>query len=69
MWLVAVEVDGFRRFASKTRLEVDGALTALVGANEAGKTSLLEAMRRLDDHEPIRKRIGRASSASRTRPW
>ena len=53
MWLVAVEVDGFRRFGSIAKLEVDGALTALVGANEAGKTSLLEAMRRLDDHEPI----------------
>lgn len=53
MRLVAVEVTGFRRFASTQKLELDSGLTAIVGPNEAGKTSLLDAMLRLDDREAI----------------
>jgi len=53
MRLVALEFSGFRRFANPQRLDVDNALTAIVGPNEAGKTSLIEAMRRLDDRDPI----------------
>jgi predicted ATP-dependent endonuclease of OLD family len=45
MRLIAV---GYRRFADTARIDVDGPLTAIVGPNEAGKTSLLDAMSRLD---------------------
>ena len=46
MRLIAVELTGYRRFADPTRIDVDGPLTAIVGPNEAGKTSLLDAMLR-----------------------
>jgi predicted ATP-dependent endonuclease of OLD family len=51
--LVAIEVKGFRRFATKQKLETDGLLTAVVGPNEAGKTTLLEAIQRLEDRAPV----------------
>jgi predicted ATP-dependent endonuclease of OLD family len=51
--LLAFELEGYRRFSEKTRLEVDGPVTAIVGPNEAGKTSLLVALTRLDDDAPI----------------
>jgi len=38
-----VEFEGFRRLA-RTGTSIDGALTAFVGFNEAGKTSLLRAL-------------------------
>jgi predicted ATP-dependent endonuclease of OLD family len=56
MRLVAFELNGFRRFADPQKLEVDGPVVAIVGPNEAGKTSLLEAMARLDDREPLTSR-------------
>lgn len=54
MRLVAVELFAFRTFSDRQKLEVDAPLTAIVGPNEAGKTSLLDAMRRLNDTRPIR---------------
>ncbi|MFN8224253.1 MAG: AAA family ATPase [Gaiellales bacterium] len=56
MRLVTIEVDGFRRFRRRermVRLEIDGPLVAIIGPNEAGKTSLLRALCRLDDDDPI----------------
>ena len=44
MQLVWFEVHGFKRFASLTKLNVDGKLVAIVGPNEGGKTSLLQAL-------------------------
>lgn len=52
MRLVSVELKGYRRFESaKCRLE--GHILAVVGPNEAGKTSLLRALQRMEDTEPI----------------
>ncbi len=47
--LLKVTVDGFRRFAEPTSFVVNGKLTAIVGPNEAGKTSLLDALKYLND--------------------
>lgn len=44
MRLVWFEVNGFKRFASSSRMNVDGKLIAIVGPNEGGKTSLLDAL-------------------------
>jgi predicted ATP-dependent endonuclease of OLD family len=51
--LVAVEFNGYRRFATTQKLEVDGPITAIVGPNEAGKTSILNALMRLEDGDEI----------------
>ncbi|MFL5780632.1 MAG: ATP-dependent nuclease [Thermoleophilaceae bacterium] len=53
MRLISLQLHGFRRFAERTKVVFDGKLTALVGPNEAGKTTVLDALRRLDDSEPI----------------
>ncbi|CAB3802780.1 hypothetical protein LMG28614_05696 [Paraburkholderia ultramafica] len=49
--LACVEVCNFRRLA-KTRLELDEAITTLVGANNSGKTSLLTVLRNFLSESP-----------------
>lgn len=47
MRLVSVRIAGYKRFEAPATLWVTSPLIAIVGPNEAGKTSLLEAMRHL----------------------
>jgi len=53
MKLESVWVDGFRRFGGgdPVRLRVDSPLVCLVGANEVGKSTLLDALS-LFEQEP-----------------
>ena len=44
MDLVWVKVEGFRRFRESTTLNTNSKLIALLGPNEAGKSSLLKAI-------------------------
>jgi hypothetical protein len=53
MRLQSVMVHGFKRFAEKNVLYVRAPLIAVVGPNEAGKTSLLEAIRHLSLEPPV----------------
>jgi energy-coupling factor transporter ATP-binding protein EcfA2 len=53
MRLVWVSVHGYRRFAEDSRVNVDLPVVAVVGPNEAGKSSLLQAIARLSDEEPF----------------
>lgn len=53
MDLLTVSVTGYKRFRETTGLQTNGKLVALLGPNEAGKSSLLEAVRCLGDDAPI----------------
>lgn len=53
MRLTNVKLSGFRRFESQQNLNLSSKLTAIVGPNEAGKTSLLKAIEYCDDSTPI----------------
>lgn len=61
MRLVSLTFAGYRRFGERTKINLDGKLIALVGPNEAGKTTILEALARMLDESPI-------SQRERTRP-
>ena len=51
MDLIAFSIEGYRRFAEKTSLKLHGNLIAVVGPNEAGKSSLLKAMAHLNSDD------------------
>lgn len=53
MRLVAFSLEGYRRFAAKTSIKLHGDMVALVGPNEAGKSSLLRAIAHLGDDAPF----------------
>jgi predicted ATP-dependent endonuclease of OLD family len=42
--LVSVTLHGYKRFAQRSSMNVDGKLVAVVGPNEAGKSSFLDAL-------------------------
>lgn len=56
MRLIRVGIQGYGRFAEPQTLTADRKLTALVGRNESGKTTLLEALQLLNDQEPMNPR-------------
>ena len=58
---MSLTLAGYRRFGERTKINLDGKLIALVGPNEAGKTTILEALARMLDESPI-------SQRERTRP-
>jgi len=51
--LISVDLTGFKRFEQTTKINLDAKLIALVGPNEAGKTSILEALGWFGSAEPI----------------
>jgi len=44
MDLKEITIHGFKKFEDKTHIKIDTFLTALIGANESGKSSILEAL-------------------------
>lgn len=55
MRLIGLELAGYRRFLSAS-IDLDSDPVAVIGRNEAGKSSLLDAMARLNDDEPVERR-------------
>lgn len=52
---VAANIEGFRRFGSPNRyVDLTDALIAVVGPNEAGKTSFLDGLVRLEDDKAVK---------------
>jgi len=49
---MTITLERFRRFEERTVIDVAGDIVALVGPNEAGKSSILDAMVLLNDREP-----------------
>jgi len=45
LYLKALEIQGFKSFAQKTRLAFDKPLTAIVGPNGSGKSNIADALR------------------------
>ncbi len=45
MYLKALEIQGFKSFAQKTRLTFDRPMTAIVGPNGSGKSNISDALR------------------------
>jgi predicted ATP-dependent endonuclease of OLD family len=53
MNLIKLSVNGYRRFSEKTTMNLDGKLIAILGPNEAGKTSFLNLLQHLNDGTPF----------------
>ncbi len=52
MDLYSLELTAYRRFLARTIVRTNGKLVAVLGPNEAGKSSLLRAIEMLGDDEP-----------------
>ena len=44
MYLKCVEIDGFKSFADKIKLDFDMGITSIVGPNGSGKSNILDAI-------------------------
>jgi predicted ATP-dependent endonuclease of OLD family len=53
MELFQVDITGFRKFREKTEFKTRGKVLAVLGANEAGKSSLLKALLHLNSNNPF----------------
>lgn len=55
MELVVFSLQNYRRFVEKTSIKLHAGVVAIVGPNEAGKSSLLDAIKLLGSDEPYEK--------------
>ncbi|MEX0649674.1 MAG: AAA family ATPase [Candidatus Andersenbacteria bacterium] len=62
MQLKSIEIQGFKSFALKTRLDFDAGMTAVVGPNGSGKSNLAEAIRWVLGEQSNKQLRGKAST-------
>lgn len=68
MKLTRVRIDGFRSVKEEARLFVDPKVTILIGANDHGKTNLLEAIRSLNGDRPLKQEDENWDSVGQGKP-
>ncbi len=51
MQLISAAIHGYKRFAHKSTINLDGKLIAVIGPNEAGKSSILKGLLHLNHHD------------------
>lgn len=51
MQLISAAIHGYKRFGQKSSINFDGKLIAIIGPNEAGKSSLLKALQHFNHHQ------------------
>ena len=56
MELIGVEIQGFRRFDDSVKVRLLENVIAIVGQNEAGKTSFLKALEELNSTDAVANR-------------
>ncbi len=54
MKLIWIEINGYKRFGSKSKLNTQGKVISLIGPNEAGKSSLIDAINHIDKDVQIK---------------
>ncbi|PUA78927.1 AAA family ATPase [Nocardioides currus] len=70
MKLISFSLQNYRRFVQRTTIKLHGPMVAIVGPNEAGKSSLLRALARLGSSEPFdRTESPRRSASEPTLEW
>jgi hypothetical protein len=69
MRLKLVSVRGYKRFAQQSKLDTRGPLIAIVGPNEAGKTSLLETMEHISSGDAFDAREFTRGTAIDEKRW
>ena len=69
MRLKLVRVRSYKRLAQVSKLDTRGPLIAIIGPNEAGKTSLLEAMAHISSREPFHAREFTRSTEIDNEAW
>src|SRR4051794_18090398 len=69
MRLKLVRVQNYKRFASVNTLDTRGPVVAIVGPNEAGKTSLLDAVAHISSDDKFEQREFTDRSAVAADTW
>lgn len=69
MRLIKVGCENYKRFREPVEMDVDEKLIAIVGPNEAGKTSFLEALAYIEREEPLPDSARTRGSSKSPKVW